>query len=219
MEIVFLWIASLSLILEQFLMDRDPLRAPIPTKSKIRLTVLLVVAGGLLCIGLAIALSKARPPTVVADEDPRLTFPTPYRNVRPEVKYVGDQACSDCHPTQFESFRQTPMGRSLLPISSISSEEHYDAKTNNPFAKLGFFFQVEQRAGKVYHRQARRDAQGHAITEHEDEVQYALGSGTRGRSYLIDREGYLFQSPISWFSQGETWDLSPGFGEGFVSGR
>ena len=197
------------------------LGAPISAKSKKRLAVILVVAGGILCGGLVIAFSKGRtrPPTIVADEDPRLTFPTPYQNVRPEVKYVGDQVCADCHPTQFESFSKTPMGRSLVPISRLAGQERYDAKTMNPFEKKGFSFEVIQRAGKVYHRQTRKDAQGQVVTEHEDEVQYALGSGTRGRSYLINREGYLFQSPISWFSQGETWDLSPGFGEGVVSGR
>ena len=29
--------------------------------------------------------------------DPRLTFATPYRNVRPDVEYVGDPSCANCH--------------------------------------------------------------------------------------------------------------------------
>jgi predicted CXXCH cytochrome family protein len=45
----------------------------------------------------------------------------------------------------------------------------------------------------------------------EAEVKYALGSGTRGVSYLIEREGRLFQSPISWYRQKNRWDLSPGY--------
>jgi Flp pilus assembly protein TadD len=202
-------------------MDRDVFGAPSRIKFKKRLAVFCVVAGGLLCVGLVIAFSKARtrPQTIVADDDPRLAFPTPYRNVRPEVKYVGDQACADCHPTQFESFSKTPMGRSLVPISRITPLERYDSKTNNPFQKLDFSFEVVERAGRVYHRQSRKDAKGHVVTEHEDEVQYAIGSGTRGRSYLINRNGFLFQSPISWFSQERTWDLSPGFGKNDISGR
>src|SRR5262249_32128900 len=39
---------------------------------------------------------------------------------------------------------------------------------------------------------------------------FALGSGKRGRSYLIDHEGYLFQSAISWFTQTNSWNLAPG---------
>src|SRR2546426_5301569 len=44
------------------------------------------------------------------------------------------------------------------------------------------------------------------------EVQFVLGSGTNGKSYLIGSDGYLFQSPISWYAQKKIWDLSPGFG-------
>ena len=38
-----------------------------------------------------------------------------------------------------------------------------------------------------------------------------LGSGRQGASYLIDRDGFLFQSPISWYAQQRRWDLSPGY--------
>jgi tetratricopeptide (TPR) repeat protein len=153
------------------------------------------------------------------DQDPRLTYPTPYRNVQPDVKYVGDHVCADCHANQAETFQHHPMGRSLLPVSRIASEERYGPETHNPFEKFGFFFEVKQRNGKVYHRQVRKDAKGNVITEHEDEIHFVLGSGGQGRSYLINRDGYLFQSPISWFSQEKTWDLSPGFREHLLSGR
>lgn len=132
---------------------------------------------------------------------------------------MGDQVCADCHPMESQSYHHSPMGRSLMPISGIASVERYDSKANNLFEKLGYCFEVVERGGKVYLRQLRKDAQGRVITEHEDEVQFVLGSGTRGRSYLINREGYLFQSPISWFSQEKTWDLSPGYAEALASGR
>ncbi|HEV3260494.1 MAG TPA: tetratricopeptide repeat protein, partial [Gemmataceae bacterium] len=45
----------------------------------------------------------------------------------------------------------------------------------------------------------------------EAEVQFVLGSGTRGRTYLVNRDGYLFESPISWYRQAHAWDLSPGY--------
>ena len=30
-------------------------------------------------------------------------------------------------------------------------------------------------------------------------------------SYLINHDGYLFQSPITWYPQKRMWDLSPGY--------
>jgi hypothetical protein len=176
----------------------------------------LAVIGGLL---LVFSKLKSKPPSVVGDVDPRLTFSTPYRNVRPDVQYVGDQLCATCHPDESASFAKSPMGRSFVTISTIASQERYDAKTNNPFEKLGFIFQAEQREGKVYHRQVRKDTQGHILTQHEEEIQFVLGSGNHGRSYLFNREGHLYLSAISWFSEKQIWDLSPGFADLTLSGR
>ena len=49
------------------------------------------------------------------------------------------------------------------------------------------------------------------LAQVEAVVKYALGSGTRGVSYLVERDGRLFQSPISWYSQDRRWGLSPGY--------
>src|SRR6267154_677688 len=70
---------------------------------------------------------------------------------------------------------------------------------------------VERRGDRIMHRESQRDAQGQVLNSQEEEAAFAIGSGGRGLSYGINRDGYLFQSPISWFSQKERWDLSPGY--------
>jgi cytochrome c-type biogenesis protein CcmH/NrfG len=35
----------------------------------------------------------------------------------------------------------------------------------------------------------------------------------RGRSYLINRAGFRYQSPISWYTERQAWDLSPHLGK------
>jgi hypothetical protein len=42
-------------------------------------------------------------------------------------------------------------------------------------------------------------------------IDYFIGSGNHGRSYLIEIAGRLFQSPASWYTAKRMWDLSPGF--------
>ena len=59
--------------------------------------------------------APAAPPDV--SDDPRVTYPTPYRNVRPEVHYVGDAECAACHQGRGESYHRHPMGRSLAPAT------------------------------------------------------------------------------------------------------
>jgi hypothetical protein len=152
-------------------------------------------------------------------EDPRLTYRGPYRNVHPDVGYVGSDACARCHAEITESYRAHPMGRSLAPAAAVAPRQAYDALHNNPFLALGLTFRVDRQGARVWHRQERRDAAGSLVYEQALEVHYVLGSGERGHSYLTERDGYVFQTPISWFSQKGIWDMSPGFGPGQLAGR
>jgi predicted CXXCH cytochrome family protein len=74
-------------------------------------------------------------------------------------------------------------------------------------------YTVERREGHVFQEATRRDATGSVLSKTEAEVRFALGSGTRGTVFLIERDGFLFQSPIAWFAQKGRWDIAPGYGE------
>ena len=38
-----------------------------------------------------------------------------------------------------------------------------------------------------------------------------IGSGRQGAAYLVEHDGFLFESPLTWYSRKQRWDLSPGF--------
>jgi hypothetical protein len=138
---------------------------------------------------------------------------SPYKNTRPGVRYVGDAACVRCHAEIAETFRQHPMGRSLAPVTAahMSADGPSDRVL---FEVYGLRYSVENRDGRLIHKEARRDAAGRIVAQNEAQVQYAVGSGRRGVGYLIERDGFLFQSPISWYTQARQWDLSPGYTNG-----
>ncbi len=142
--------------------------------------------------------------------DPRLQYAGPFQNIHPEVPYVGDAACLGCHRRIVEAFRRHPMGHSIQPIASVAETQPYDKEHHDPFQSEHSLFLVEREGNRVWHRQRRLDADGKTVFERSLEVHYTLGSGARGYSYLSDRDGYLFQTPISWFTQKQIWDLSPG---------
>ncbi len=142
-------------------------------------------------------------------EDPRLSFATPFLNVRPEVQYVGDDACAGCHPDIARTYRRHPMGRSLAPATGTS--EPHDPGPRNPFEASGFHYGVERRGERVLHRETVTAAGGRRLIEKEVEVHFAVGSGSRGRSFLTHKDGYLTMSPITWYPQKQIWDLSPGY--------
>ncbi len=156
-------------------------------------------------------------PSVPAD--PRLSYAGPFRNIRPSAQYVGSATCAECHFDQAETFSRHPMGRSTEPVSLVAAAQRYDAAAHNPFTALGSQFRVVREGDRVWHRDSRLDAQGKPVVSHDLETHFAVGSGTHGRSYLTVRDGYVFQTAISWFSQKGIWDLSPGFNAGVVPGR
>jgi hypothetical protein len=137
---------------------------------------------------------------------------SPYPNTRPGVGYVGDAACARCHREIAAAYRAHPMGRSLAPVGAAEPEPPIGAAAGLPFESQGVRYTIERRGGRMFHKASRQGPQGGTFAEVEAEVRYALGSGTRGITYLIERDGFLFQSPITWFAQQRRWDISPGYG-------
>jgi Flp pilus assembly protein TadD len=111
------------------------------------------------------------------------------------------------------------MGRSASLVRADSGLEQYEPSAKNPFQALGLEFRVNARGTGVIHTEIKRDRQGQPVTELAAEAMMAIGSGTQGRSYVVDRNGYFFQSPISWFTNVQGWDLSPGFSEAAIHFR
>ena len=127
------------------------------------------------------------------------------------MKYVGDSACARCHAEIADSFRRHPMGRSLAPIAGgeFASGDRSDKVVE--FQAGSSRFTIDRRDGCQVHRETRLDEAGQVVAQIEGEAKYALGSGTRGTSFLIEHDGRLFQSPISWYGQTKKWDLAPGY--------
>jgi Tfp pilus assembly protein PilF len=219
-------------------MDHDPAKSPDSlagvdsdlSLQRRRTLTRSVVLGGVVLILLAAGFwavrswyhrdsSSTQTPLGGNPEDPRLTYTGPFQNIHPDIPYVGDEKCSPCHRDIALSFSRHPMGRSLLPVSRIAAQQRYDAKVNNPFEALGTLMRVERQGERVLLQQIGRDAEGQTVFQLDMPADYVLGSGERGHSYLTDRNGYLFQTPISWYSQKQIWDKSPGFGVEFRSGR
>jgi hypothetical protein len=185
--------------------------------GRILVAAAVVVA---LAAGLWWFLRGAQPPRAVLppDSDPRLAYQGPYQNIDPAVKYVADERCTSCHARIARTYAKHPMGRSLFPIAKAPTPPT-DARHHNPFDSLGSQFSVVQVNGQTIHRRERRAPDGHVAATLDFPVRYVLGSGNHGYSYLTDHDGYLIETPISWYTQKQLWDKSPGFGESLLAGR
>src|SRR5690606_25333328 len=70
-----------------------------------------------------------------------------------------------------------------------------------------------RRGEQMIHTEFLTDEAGEVVYAQPVEVHYAVGSGTTARTYLIDRGGMLFESPITWYVGRQKWDLSPGYAD------
>ena len=125
---------------------------------------------------------------------------SPYQNTRLGVNYVGDSGCIRCHADIAETYSRHPMGRSLAPIGRAHPPGG-DGEGGPPrFEVKGLLYSVESQGDRVIHQETRRNAAGETLYKIEAEVKYAIGSGRQAFSYLIERDGFLFESPITWYT-------------------
>jgi hypothetical protein len=191
-----------------------------PSRPRTRRAVLLGVAGLSAALGLSVALfrgahrSAGRGPL----PDPRVAYAGPFRNLAPAVRYVPDGRCADCHPGIARSYAEHPMGRSLLPVAQAASPPA-DPQHRNPFQSHGSQFRVEHDGDRVRHVRTRLAPDGRIAATTSWDVHYALGSGSRGYSYLTERDGYVFETPVSWYAQNQVWDLYPSARSGDLTAR
>ncbi len=146
--------------------------------------------------------------------DPRLSYAGPFQNIHPSVRYVGDEACAGCHQSHLDSFAKHPMGQAMAWVEQSTPIERHDAAANNPFTAGGFRYTVGLPGQGGFHREERpAQVTGQPVGEFTREMKaiFAIGSGAKGRSYMVEQDGYLFESPCTWYQSGQVWNLSPGY--------
>jgi Tfp pilus assembly protein PilF len=101
------------------------------------------------------------------------------------------------------------MARSITSIADRTVRSPSDPA--KPIQAMPALLRVERKGERVWHSQEYPGPQRDRLGKSQSEVQFVIGSGQRGHSYLTVQEGFLFQTPISWYEQKKLWDLSPGF--------
>jgi hypothetical protein len=141
----------------------------------------------------------------------QLTLPplrkSPFMNTGSGAQYVGYQACIDCHEPEYQSYLQTHHSRAMGELQL--SEEPPDGEFYHPKTKRRYV--SERRDGKLIHTELLQDASGEIIAKSEHPVRMVIGSGHHSRSYFIERDGFLFESPLTWYAARNGWWLSPGY--------
>jgi tetratricopeptide (TPR) repeat protein len=136
-----------------------------------------------------------------------------FQNLQPNVQYMGMQTCRSCHNDIHETFIHTGMGRSFdhatLTKTDASFGDHaliYDDSSD--FYYFPFF-----EDSTMYVTEFRLE-NGDTTHQRTEKIDYIIGSGQHTNSHILNFSGYIFQAPVTYYTQDEKWDMAPGFRNG-----
>lgn len=168
-------------------------------------TVTVVICGvALIAIVVASRLLPQRRPDVT--EVPPVRG-SDFRNAEPGVGYVGMKRCQSCHADEHASYAKTAHSQALAKVDV--STEPPDGEFDDPHA--GRHYRIYRHQGQLWHEESICTASKESLVLADHPVQYVIGSGRFSRSYLVERDGFLFESPATWYAARPGWNLSPGF--------
>jgi Tetratricopeptide repeat/Cytochrome c554 and c-prime len=119
---------------------------------------------------------------------------------------AGSQACSRCHAEIYRKYSATSMARSSGKAGAGPLRESFEHATFSDPALRAEYHISEAPAG--YRLEFSRMSSG---AKGQRMLEWFVGSGRVGRSYISSLDGFLFQAPVSYYSRGAKWDLSPGY--------
>ncbi|HET6372774.1 MAG TPA: cytochrome c3 family protein, partial [Candidatus Polarisedimenticolia bacterium] len=137
-----------------------------------------------------------------------------YRNLGVAATYVGDAACASCHLKQAASYPGTAMGRAFTTAAEfLKSDPAAIPPKGVSFdqAKTRCRYRVFVEDGLLKHSEIRLDEQGREAFTDTRTVSYVLGSGDRGRTFLIRSGDRLYQSPLAYRRSRDGWGMAAGY--------
>ncbi len=137
-----------------------------------------------------------------------------YRNIDPAVGYVGDAKCASCHPQQAASFPGTAMGRSFSDAATLLR----DGRLAIPEGGVSFLheksrsrYRIDVMEGRMVQTEIRLDDLGNEVFTDARTVDYVLGSGDRGATFLMLRGNRLYEAPVAFRPRRDGWGMAAGY--------
>jgi len=113
--------------------------------------------------------------------------------------------CLPCHRQEVESFPASAMARSISQPAILPRFSFHPPGSTVEI-------QIGYKNGRMIHRESLNGS----TTEYP--IRFAVGSGKVGQSFLANVGGHLLQSPASFYTARNTWDLTPGYEDVRVPG-
>ncbi len=142
--------------------------------------------------------------------------PASFWNWNDSVKYVGGEACKECHPEQYASYMKTGMGKSFGFATKQRSKSRF-GDSALIYDKYNDFYYKPYWDNENMMLVEFRLKGGDTVFKHIEKMDYIVGSGHHTNSHIYNTNGYLDQIPATFYVQKSFWDSPPGFEGGYSS--
>lgn len=136
-----------------------------------------------------------------------------YMNHHDSAKYVGMGQCRLCHQDIYESFSHTGMGMSFGTANKEKSSANFPKDANVKDVNLDYNYHPHWSKDSLYIYEYRLEGRDTTYKNNRI-VSYIIGSGQHTNSHIVNTNGYLYQAPLTYYTQEGNWDLPPGFDDG-----
>jgi predicted CXXCH cytochrome family protein len=99
------------------------------------------------------------------------------------------------------------MGRSMAPV--VAARAPPDGAVDHPAS--GRRYEIYRKDGRLHHRELLRSSDKEPVVLSDFPVTYVVGSGRHALTYLAEADGFLIESPVTWYASRKKWGMSPGY--------
>ena len=141
---------------------------------------------------------------------------TEYASLNDSTKYVGMATCKQCHSAIYDSYIQTGMGKSFGIATRTKSSAKFNPHSLALDTVLGYQYHPYLNSDSLYVLEFLMNGRD-TTYQRKEHINYVVGSGQHTNSHIRDVNAYLYQVPVTFYTQEGKWDLPPGFEGGFNS--
>lgn len=127
--------------------------------------------------------------------------------------FAGTAVCAECHADYVRAAAETAHALTCrLPTREtvLGAFEGEQARVETKSPTL--WFEMEERADGLYQKLVIE--RGGVYYVHAERIDYSVGSGKLGQTYLYWQQDALYELPITYFTESGTWVNSPGYQDG-----
>jgi len=126
-------------------------------------------------------------------------------NAAGQQRFAGSQSCARCHKDIYEQHLQSFHHLTSTPANAQTLKGDFDS-ANKFIVNEHLLIAAEKKQDSFY-----QTAYSYGEPKLSRPFNMVVGSGKRGQTSIYWFHNYLFQLPLTWFSETNEWTISPGY--------